>query len=205
MRNVYMLWKEYWKSHIHVSNENIGVHASTLSLHLTQLMRLVNYSLGLPFNVCLLKKSVQGFYTCQISLWTALTLSKSNTKKLNTVSDDHMGTPHILQWNPISFMLLQVPPLCLERNSAINKKAVLNKELLELGFLKEKRGKMKRYISFWLIYLWQWVVPNNFPKNSLANFLTNIFSSMMEPSSLEDHFVLKPNWVVGIASSSILN
>jgi hypothetical protein len=28
---------------------------------------------------------------------------------------------------------------------------------------------------------------------------------MMEPSSLEDHFVLKPNWVVGIASSSILN
>jgi hypothetical protein len=39
-------------------------------------------------------------------------------------------------------MLLQVPPLCLESNSATKKiKAVLNKELLELGFLKEKKIK----------------------------------------------------------------
>jgi hypothetical protein len=33
----------------------------TCSLHLTHLMRLVNYSLGLPFNVCLLKKVCKGF------------------------------------------------------------------------------------------------------------------------------------------------
>ncbi len=136
---IYMLWKEYWKGHIHVSNENIGVHASTCTLHLTHLMRLVNYSLGLPFNVCLLKKVCKGFYTCQISLWTALTLSKSNTKKLNTVSDDHMGTPHILQWNPIFFILLQVPPLCLERNSAIKKKRFWVKSCWNLDSWKKKR------------------------------------------------------------------